>query len=401
MDRRRTALTFTSLGHFSNDFSSLLFPVLITYFLTIPGISILFLGVMAFMYNILSGLLGVPVSRIADRSEAEGKLMAIGILIIGASAVFFASAFFYQHLAYLLIFAGTIVFGLGRAFYHPIGASILQREYGPEKSPEVMGVNGSFGSIGRAIMPTVLIAAVGFAGLFNGMLLVAYFYFACGIIIFLGLRHMRSVARNAAKRKEGKRMAGKKTDFRRYYAFLAAFVGIVFVRSMFIEGVMTFTPEYVIGLFGSEVLMGVLLTVGFFAAIFGQIFFGVVTSRKGGLFGFSASAVLALVAFVLFMLSGKLFIMDVISYAIFVFGAFNGFPVLLGYVGQVIPAEYSTRANSLVWNIGNTIGGSAGIGVFTVLLYYVSIGTGMWVMVALAFISALMLPLLAWAANDV
>lgn len=401
MDRKRTALVFTSLGHFSNDFSSLLFPVLITYFLTVPDISILFLGVMAFVYNILSGLLGVPVSRIADKSEAEGKLMAAGILIIGASAVLFASAFFYQQFAYLLIFAGTVVFGLGRAFYHPIGASILQKEYGPEKSPEVMGVNGSFGSIGRAVMPTVLIAAVGFAGLFNGMLLIAYFYFACGAAIFLGLRHIRRVARSTAKRKGSKRMERGKEKFRRYYSFLAVFVGIVFVRSMFIEGVMTFTPEYVIGLFGSEVLMGVLLTAGFFAAIFGQLFFGVVTSRKGGFFGFSVSAVLALAAFVLFMLSGKLFVMDVISYAIFVFGAFNGFPVLLGYVGQIIPTEYSTRANSLVWNIGNTVGGSVGIGTFTILLYYVSIGTSMWVMVALALVSALMLPLLAWAAKDI
>ena len=62
------------MGHFSNDGNFLLFPVLITYYSLIPGISLILLGAIAIIYNALSGLLSTPIGRFADRTDRDAFL---------------------------------------------------------------------------------------------------------------------------------------------------------------------------------------------------------------------------------------------------------------------------------------------------------------------------------------
>ena len=79
------SLAFTSLGHFSNDGTTLLYPTLITYYVELPGIKIPYLGAMAIIFNIISGIFSTPVGNYADRRGNHGTLIAVGILILALS----------------------------------------------------------------------------------------------------------------------------------------------------------------------------------------------------------------------------------------------------------------------------------------------------------------------------
>ncbi len=82
-------------------------------------------------------------------------------------------------------------------------------------------------------------------------------------------------------------------------------------------------------------------------------------------------------------------------YLLYVFAAFSGFPVLLGYVAQVIPSEFSTESNALIWSFGNIVGGSVGIAIVTLLLFLkVTLFTSFIYMLIFAIISVILLPLL-------
>ena len=88
-------------------------------------------------------------------------------------------------------------------------------------------------------------------------------------------------------------------------------------------------------------------------------------------------------------------ILVTLIYLIYVFAAFSGFPVLLGYVAQVIPSEFSTQSNALVWSFGNIVGGSVGIALVTGLLYInISLYESFIFMLIFAVVSVIMLPLL-------
>ena len=86
---RKRALLFTSLTHFANDGNFLLFSILIVFFAKLPGASIAFLGANAIIYNILYGVISLPVGKFADRLNNDRFLLASGIALEGLAAFFF------------------------------------------------------------------------------------------------------------------------------------------------------------------------------------------------------------------------------------------------------------------------------------------------------------------------
>ena len=86
--------------------------------------------------------------------------------------------------------------------------------------------------------------------------------------------------------------------------------------------------------------------------------------------------------------------MSGISFAVFAFVTYSGFPVLLGYVGQVVPREISTTSNALVWGFGNTLGGAVGIAVIDGFKVFVSLYYSLTLMLIFALAAIIMLPLI-------
>ncbi len=98
-------------------------------------------------------------------------------------------------------------------------------------------------------------------------------------------------------------------------------------------------------------------------------------------------------AFLLFLSTGNIIILT-FAYAVLAFLIFTGFSVLLDYTYQLVPKEYYSTAYSLVWGIGNILGGAFGIALMTYFLTFTSIVTSMYYMAIVLFISMLFLPLL-------
>ena len=84
-----------------------------------------------------------PIGKIADRINHDGLLIFAGIFIEASSVMLFGLSFvFIKYIDYTILTA-SVMLGVGQAFYHPIGASILAFTYGKEKSPLAMGYNFS------------------------------------------------------------------------------------------------------------------------------------------------------------------------------------------------------------------------------------------------------------------
>ncbi len=389
---RLRALAFTSLGHFSNDFTTLLFSVLIIYYNKDFGLGLALLGVIAIAYNVISGFLSTSIGRFADRTRTHRTLMAMGIVILGLSMVLFAVSFVSGTYIIPAILAAAILLGIGESFYHPLGASILNRVYS-KKSASALGINGSFGSVGRSLLPIVLIPLILVVGKFYALLILGAYAMLAGGAIFIGLGFLK--AEEARKADTARKAYNNKVALKRYSPMLIALVSMVFIRSMFLSGTITYISEYLLVQTGSEILVGYVLTLSFITAILGQPIFGKLTDIYGGKATIGITTVFSAFFFLLFMLSGSYIVLITIFYALFIFLSFTGFPVLLGYVNQIVPKDIATTAHGMVWGIGNTLGGAAGIAVMSLLLYLgVSLTETMWAMLIFGVASALFIPLI-------
>ncbi len=404
MKNTKQSLVFTSFGHFANDGNFLLFPTLIAYYKVIPHVNIAFLGVMAIIYNLLSGLLGPSIGKLADRIDRDGALIFLGILLEAISAIFFGLAFVFTAYVNYIILVASVLLGVGQAFYHPIGASILAFTYGKMDSSSAMGINGSFGSLGRALIPSLLVYSILFLGKFYGLVAIAVYTFIAALIIFWGLSFFRrSKYITIDSKKHGKKTEeGKASDaeYNKYGKFLYILTAIVFIRSFFLLGTVTFTPDYFDNIFHSKVIMGDIVTISFLGAVFGQPYFGKIVKDYGGKFTIAVTTVASTVFFALMLLTDNVYLVTVI-YLLYATFAFTSFPVLLGYVAQTIPQKFSSRSNAMVWSFGNIVGGAIGIAIVTLLLYvHVALYTSFVIMLVFSVISIIMLPLLPSKGNQ-
>lgn len=399
MDKKLKSLIVTTFAHFSNDSVFLVYPLLITYYTLIPGLNLVLLGTLAIVYQLIYGAVSTPIGMIADRSKNEGFMVAVGIAILGISMLAFAGSFAIAALRMPLIIAGVLLLGAGTAFYHPIGASILKGIYG-KKAASMMGINGSAGSFGRSVMPIILVFLITALGTSFALGLVGIELLIASGIVYVGLMSFNKSIRAGfwglhGLKRNRKTATAKVSIFKSGYAdVLLPLVAVIFVRSMFMTGTYTFIPEYLKVVMHSEVLVGTILSVSFVFAIFGQLFFGYVTSKKGGRYTITATAFVSAISFVLFLLAGNNIYFALAMLSIFIFVTFNGFAVILGYVNQLVPDKIANSSNAFTWGIGQIFGGAAGVGVMTLLLNYTSVTNAMWYISIFMFISIFMLPLL-------
>ncbi|QGR20387.1 MFS transporter [Stygiolobus azoricus] len=377
------ALTITSLAHFMNDGTLLIFPLLIVYYSTQEHISLVFLGALSIVYTLLSGLLSPLIGDFADKHDLDVPLISLGIFIESMAILLFALGFFTP----LLIVIGTVLLGIGQAFYHPIGGAILSRVFG-RSSGRALGINGAFGSIGRALMPSIITFLILAIGEIGGLLSLTAVFVLATVVIYLGLREYKKGSIEEIRKRT------EKLD-KVFYKFLIILGVLVFIRSMFITGTTTFTGEFIYDIYHSKALPGIFLTVGFLGSVLGQPVFGWVTEKKGGRFAFLITSILSVLSFLGFLLLSDNLIVSVLMYTIFTFAAYSSFPVLLGYVSQTFPKSFFTVANSYIWGIGVTVGGAAGNALITALLgVNFSLISTFYVALILAVISTVMIPLI-------
>jgi MFS family permease len=348
-------LIFTSLGHFINDSFLVLFPVLSMYYLSL-GINATAIGILGAVYNFLSGFLGAPIGRISDRTGKHAELMFMGFLLIFLSGIFFILSFFTSGLLikYVTVSIASLFLGSGLAFYHPLGGAILQLSYDKDEAPKALGINGSMGSLGRAIAPYVLVVLFDDLGVSKGLFAVSIVTLMLSFITYYGLKEF------SFKQEKNLVHEGEMASLKPYMYILLPLTVIIFVRSMFIAGVQLFAPTYLFELYKSHYVAGVFLTISYATAIIGQPYFGRLTSQKGGRFVVILTTSLSTVFYLIFVYL-KNYYVQLLSFALFAFFAFSGFPNLLGYVSQVVDKKVFARANGVVWSYGNMLGGALGM----------------------------------------
>ncbi|MGC8772886.1 MAG: MFS transporter [Conexivisphaera sp.] len=394
-DRTRILLA-TSLGHFVNDGFLVLFSILIVYY-TRMGVDATVLGVLAAAISLLSGLLSTPIGSSADRRGNYGRLMILGLSLLVASSALYSLSFALPVLALPLVVISSALLGSGLAFYHQLGAAMLQLEYGDD-APKALGINGSLGSLGRALFPSILVFLIVSLGPSLGLLSVAAYNAAIILAIAAMLRRTRFGPRRIPG--TGSPSADAPAPSKIRISAVMPLITLVFIRSIFFTGVLTYVPTYLVHLYHSDVLMGVVLTVSYATAVIGQPLFGRLTSRYGGLPMVILTTVVPTAAFLAFLyVSNEL--VSLTLFAVYSFFAMSGFPVLLGYVGQIVGRENLSRANALVWGVGNMVGGSIGALIGGPLMSIVGVVYLMWIYAAFGAISMIFIPSLSrWNANS-
>ncbi|MCL4332534.1 MAG: MFS transporter [Candidatus Thermoplasmatota archaeon] len=380
------SLVFTSLGHFINDGNFLMFSLLLVYYKEISQINIADVAWMAVGYNLISGLTSIGVGYVASRTGEEGPLISIGITLQAISIFMFGLPFAVPDYWFLPVLAGTFFLGFGQSFYHPLGASILRTTYGSIKAPFVMGINGSMGSLGRALMPSVLGFFILFYGNFDGfMLIFAYTIIGSSFILF-GLMDYWKYSPARAHPARGN---AKESSSERYWKFMVFISAVVFLRSAFLGGAILYISTYLVSVLHSVIEADIFLTLTFIPPIIGQPILGGLTTKRGGRFATNLTGIVSAVMFSLFLLT-QIPIMMALAFTVFSFMAFSLFPVMLGYIGQQVKEGQGSFSNSMAWGLGNSLGFSAGAGIMTVWHYTYSIYSGMWLMLALGTVSSVL-----------
>lgn len=370
MREDKKALISTSMAHFSNDGVFLLFSSLIVYYSQpSTGLNITILGYFATIYILVSGIASIPIGRLSDSRDMDPELMFVGILIIGLSVVLFAIPFSFSSTTSLLIkylFAGVgaIVLGFGQAFYHPLGASIIRTSLRGKDSSTYLGINGSFGSMGRAILLFIVGVLIIDFNPFFGLLLFSIYYFVASVIIYLSSRSLRKNGINIKSKPKPSTLKPMK-EYPGVIGFLSVLTSTIFLRSVFLMAIATYTFKYIDSTYHSNYLSFLFLSSALTTPILGQPVFGILTKKIGGNRALLASTIISLMAFTPFILITENFYISLSLFSIYSFAAFTGFPSILGFVGQKIPLEITTRASTWTWGIGSTLGGATGVMIVT------------------------------------
>lgn len=356
--KARAALTFTSLGHFINDGTVFFFPLLVDILVKTDSLSALTVTILLGIFYAAASLFSVEVGRIASRWHNKGSLIGLGLILMALGLVGFyfsilkAGSFIVVPVAAL----SALSAGIGSSFYHPLGGAVLQMSYSADKRGRALGINGSMGSVGRALYPSLLYALAALLTLDFSFLVFGLLAVVAAFAIALGLRSQAVRERIVASDEKGK--ATKRRDAISGSILILAIV--TFIRSTASQGIASWIPSYISNVqkVGISSLLGYSITLMFIAAIVGQPIFGYLADRMDKRILLSVSSfgtVLATLGYI--YTSGVVSLVFLITFGFF---TFSGFPLLFALISEYVPRGDSSLANSVVWGLGNQGGMALG-----------------------------------------
>ncbi len=385
---RIRVLVFSSLGHFINDGMGFFIPVIAAILASQHGVSPLLVTAVLTLYYLTSAGCGILVGLAADSLGDRGTIMAVGILVLALGLFAFAAA--------LAAPAGlardgvsllaAVLAGAGSSFYHPVGGSLLQLTFSDRARGRALGVNGSFGSLGRALYPSIffVVAALSIST-GSTVLLFACVGVVASLAIAAGLRPgaVGAGSGNNVQRREvlvasglspdgnEKASAPPGPDGRQGPASsppllslldrsVITLMAIAFLRSMAFIGIVSWMPIYLATQkhAGLSSQLGITVTVLYAGGILGQPLFGLLADSLDKRVVLSANSLGAAGSILLYLsTAGPLAMLFLLLFGFFTFAAF---PLLLSLVSDYVPREASATGNALVWGIGSTGGQALG-----------------------------------------
>jgi len=381
----RRLLVNTSLAHFVNDGTTFFVPVAAALLTTKRGIDPLEIAVLFALYYTSSATLSLYAGRWADRTGGPLRLIGVGMGLFAAGLLGFyiSLSIGSPGEAYPIALASGFLSGFGSSFYHPLGATVLQKGIEPSRQGRALGLNGAMGSLGRALYPVLFFLFGLVVASNNSILLFTALAGAVGVLLWNATRPLpssetRHLAVGVPQRKREALTRG-----------IVSLTTVAFLRSVASQGVVAWIPSLLLVRYGSASAVSLRVAILYSAGIVGQPLFGLLTERfdRRALLGISAAG--AAVCTLGFLLTSGLFELGLLfGLGLFTFSAFPLLSSLShGYVG-----EHSTSlANGLVFGLGFAGGGAVGPLVVGLLANgsYRSLPGGFEVMVGLGLVSAL------------
>ena len=426
-------IAVTSLAHFVNDGVIFFVPVIGDLLAQQDHTSPAVLTAMLTVFYVVSAGVGLGVGLVSDALGRRGAMIALGIAALAVSLfAFYLALSLHGGESDVVVIAAAVVAGFGSAFYHPLGASVLQLEFADASRGRALGINGAFGSLGRTVYPALffVVAALGITkvdttAVFGGLSLLA----AAGIAYGLGASVTGERTGRVAEVSTGARSgdagppgsgdaeppgsgavsandpagvpppAERQTLRGLLNRSMAALMVIAFFRSLAFIGIVSWVPIYLTtqrhaGVSGT---LGVTVTVMYAGGIVGQPVFGLLADRFDKRLVLAVDSLGSAAGIFAFLGTSGHGAGALLSLALFGFFTFASFPLLLSLVADYVPRERSTTGNALVWGVGSTGGQALGPVAASVLMLgsYSHLGLAFGILGGLAAATVLGTPLLA------
>ncbi len=398
-------LVATSLAHFINDGS--LYVLIALYPKLLPS-DYLLIGIIGAVQNTFSVVFSPIVGRKADSSRKYARLLSLGLGLLGVGIAGYAISiiFFHGFSLFLFILPFAIIAGIGSSFYHPIGAAEIGEKWSGKHKGRMLGINGSMGSLGRALYPFFTITLVVYLTIPSVGILAAVTFIGASLALSL----LRGI--DFAKRSHGndsqlstdgvKEIATRQSgadiiSLRSIIPRILALTIIAFSRSLLSQGIVYFIPSYITEdlkvQYGFE--LGVMFSLMLGMAVIGQPIFGSIADSLGRRSTLGLSIVGSGVSILLFLNTNSILLASA-SLAAFGFFIFTGFPLLMPLATAAVPEGAGVMSGSLVWGFG-TVGGTAVgpflVGVLAEPYLLGSLSDSFYVLAIISLISLVLLPL--------
>jgi len=376
---KQRILTLTSISHFINDGNTWFLPVAFTFLIEYLGVLKVLIGILGGIFFGVSALASPLVTRIADKINLHSKIMGIGILLWGLSLILFGLSIQINSLPFIIL--SVALSGFASAFYHPLGAAMLSITY-KGSAGIALGINGSMGSLGRAIYPSLTLTL--FSIFHKDMLLTAL---VLGILSLVAAIPSLFINVNLVKDDEHKNIA--KSDIKSPMIVVILLTIISLLRSIFAQGISQFLPTLLVENYGYSYNfdLGEAISIALAAAIIGQPLLGLLSDRIGRRIIYGISTAGAVISFLIFLKIPSLVLLS-----IFGFFTFSAFPLMLSIVGDLVPRGSASFANSLVWGLGVTGGGVIGPVLVGILAQSYNLILASELISIIGLISALLIP---------
>ena len=418
-------LAVSSLAHFMNDGVVFFIPVIGDLLTQDHRTSAAVITAMLTIFYITSAGFGIVVGLLADRIGRRGTIIATGIATLGVSLVgFYASLSIAGLGSDILALVAAGVAGIGSSAYHPLGGSVLQRGFAAKARGRALGVNGAFGSLGRALYPTLffLIAALGISRPATTLVFAGLSVLAAAAIV-LGLPAESSEAHQAAPATA--HTSGTATEAQTAVITgtpnpgspapppslrsllnrsVVALTTIAFFRSIAFIGIVSWIPIYLTTQrhAGISTGLGMTVTVMYAGGIIGQPIFGLLADRFDKRVILAIDSLGSALGIFLFLATSGTGAEALLTLALFGLFTFSGFPLLLSLVADYVPRGSFATGNAVVWGIGST-GGQA-LGPITASLLtggsHANLGMAFAILGAVAAATVLATPLLKRTAGS-
>jgi FSR family fosmidomycin resistance protein-like MFS transporter len=259
-----------SVGHMVTDINQGALPALLPFFIAAYDLSYAAAAGIVFAANMTSSIVQPLFGHAADRFS-KPWLLSAGLMLAGLGLALTGIFKGYQWIMFL-----AIVSGIGIAAYHPEAARLVNFAAGKQKGT-AMSIFGVGGTIGFAIGPLVVTAALLQWGLKGTLVLIA----PVSIMALVMTRQFSTFASLASHENRDQCLSGTDRAKDNWNAFFRLTITII-GRSIIFYGLNTFIPIYWIHALNQSKSAGAMaLTVFASAGIIGNLLGGGLADRIG------------------------------------------------------------------------------------------------------------------------